>query len=73
MKFFSFLVPLFSVQILWIVWGLAFLFYVIAGSIFIYHWNSYSPNDRRVTKMKWIYFVGGAILLLITALFVVSL
>ncbi len=73
MEFFSFLAPLFSAKVLWIVLGIAILFYALSGSIFVYHWNSYSSNDRRVKRMKMLYFAGGALILVTGALFLVSL
>lgn len=57
-------------QPLFIIFILAFMFWVAASAALVYHWRKYCKGDSKAAFAQALYF-GVSLLLLVTALFAI--
>lgn len=62
-----------SPMALWIVFGIAFVVWIGMAAVLTYHWNTYGAGDKRIRRMKKIFYVTSIALLLSAISFIFSL
>ena len=61
-----------SPLILWAVLGVTFLVWAGMSAVLTYHWNNYASGDKRVRKMRRVFFVGSLVLFVSAISFIFS-
>jgi len=58
---------------LWIIWVLLFVATLLMTAILSYHWKPHKMYDKRVKRAGMIFYIGAALLLLGSAIILLSL